>query len=310
MDANYIHAWEQGNVARALLAGHGFGSPFLSNQPSAIMPPVYPLIVAVFFHLFGIHTAQSIFAIHAFDSLINSLACIPVFLIARRSFGQRVALWAGWVWDFSQRHLFFRGVGLVNAPASSLPVLAVLSGAGHGTVRRGLVYGPVLACWRALLHSPSRRSGADSLSAWCWRAGDWRAGKRWLLPGMVGIARASGHHFALADPRRRGLSSLHSDARQHGAGDVVGQQRQRLCTGRTTICTRCTTRRNWPTITNRRTGLHGPQSAAGQGIYSRPSRLVRVDVRTARGLSLDRLLELLRPPIWPWSRPIRKTSRS
>src|SRR5208337_3560074 len=107
MDVNYIHAWEQGNVARALLAGQGFGSPFLSTQPSAIMPPVYPLIVAVFFHLFGIHTAQSIFAIHAFDCLINSLACIPIFLIARRSFSPRVALWAGWAWVFYPYGIYF-----------------------------------------------------------------------------------------------------------------------------------------------------------------------------------------------------------
>ncbi len=28
MDANHMHAWEQGNVAESLLAGHGFGSPF------------------------------------------------------------------------------------------------------------------------------------------------------------------------------------------------------------------------------------------------------------------------------------------
>jgi len=107
MDAAHIHAWEQGNTARALLAGQGFGSPFLSIQPSAIMPPVYPLIVAVFFYLFGIHTAQSIFAIHAFDCLINSLACIPIFLVARRSFSPRVALWAAWVWVFFPYGIYF-----------------------------------------------------------------------------------------------------------------------------------------------------------------------------------------------------------
>ena len=101
MDADHIHAWEQGNVAQALLAGQGFGSPFMSAQPSAIMPPVYPLIVAAFFHFFGIHTALSIAAIHAFDCLINALACIPLFLLARRSFSPRVALWAAWAWAFS-----------------------------------------------------------------------------------------------------------------------------------------------------------------------------------------------------------------
>src|SRR5580692_9086167 len=55
MDADHIHAWEQGNVARALVAGQGFGSPFQSTQPSAVMPPVYPLIVAAVFRVFGVH---------------------------------------------------------------------------------------------------------------------------------------------------------------------------------------------------------------------------------------------------------------
>ena len=31
MDATHLHAWEQGNVAASLLAGHGFGSPFQSD---------------------------------------------------------------------------------------------------------------------------------------------------------------------------------------------------------------------------------------------------------------------------------------
>ena len=107
MDANHIHAWEQGNVARSLLAGHGFGSPFLSAQPSAIMPPIYPLIVAAFFYLFGIHTAHAIFAIHAFDCVINALACIPIFFIARRMFGSRVAMGAAWAWVFFPYGIYF-----------------------------------------------------------------------------------------------------------------------------------------------------------------------------------------------------------
>jgi len=42
LDAQHVHSWEQGNVARALLAGKGFGSPFQSDQPSAIMPRFTP----------------------------------------------------------------------------------------------------------------------------------------------------------------------------------------------------------------------------------------------------------------------------
>lgn len=107
MDADHMHSWEQGNVARSLVAGHGFGSPFVSSQPSAIMPPVYPLIVAAVFLVFGVHTWQSILAIHVFDCVVNSLAVIPVFLLARRSFGPRVAKWAGWTWACFPYGIYF-----------------------------------------------------------------------------------------------------------------------------------------------------------------------------------------------------------
>ena len=107
MNPDHLHAWEQGNVAEALLAGQGFGSPFASIQPSAIMPPVYPLIVAVLFKIFGIHTTASIFAVHALNCLLNALACFPIFLLARNSFGERVAWWAAWGWAFSPYGIYF-----------------------------------------------------------------------------------------------------------------------------------------------------------------------------------------------------------
>jgi 4-amino-4-deoxy-L-arabinose transferase-like glycosyltransferase len=107
MDAGHLHAWEQGNVAESIVAGHGFGSPFQSHQPSAIMPPVYPLVVALFFRLFGIHTAASIFAVHAFDCLVNALEVIPLFFLARHSFGPRVARWACWTWVFFPYGIYF-----------------------------------------------------------------------------------------------------------------------------------------------------------------------------------------------------------
>jgi hypothetical protein len=107
MDADHIHAWEPGNVAEALVAGRGFGSAFMSSQTSAIMPPVYPLVVAVLFHFFGVHTAASIFAAHALNCLLNALACIPVILMARRSFGERAGWWAAWAWAFFPYGIYF-----------------------------------------------------------------------------------------------------------------------------------------------------------------------------------------------------------
>ncbi len=103
---NVAH-YEQGNIAQALLAGKGFGSPFLSNQPSAVLPPVYPLIVAALFGIFGVHTAPAMIAVLALNCVFSALACIPVFLIARRSFGERVAIWSGWGWALSPYGIYF-----------------------------------------------------------------------------------------------------------------------------------------------------------------------------------------------------------
>ncbi len=103
---NIAH-FEQGNVAQSLLNGKGFGSPFLSNQPSAVLPPVYPLIVAGVFSLFGVHTTPAMIFLLALNCAFSSLACIPIFLIARRSFGAHVARWAGWGWALSPYGIYF-----------------------------------------------------------------------------------------------------------------------------------------------------------------------------------------------------------
>jgi len=186
MDANHIHAWEQGNVAAALVAGHGFGSPFMSNQPSAILPPVYPLIVAGFFKVFGVHTARSIIAIHAFDCLINALACIPIFLLARRNFGERVGRWAAWGWAFFPYGIYFSAAWAWSTHILLLclcwllylaqeleesPRLALWAGFGALAGFAGLTEPSILVVIPFLL----------GLAAWRLA----RTGKRWLVPGIV-----------------------------------------------------------------------------------------------------------------------------
>jgi len=186
MDSAHIHAWEQGNVARALLAGQGFGSPFLSSQPSAIMPPVYPLIVAAFFHFFGIHTARSIFAIHVFDCLINSLACIPIFLMARRSFGARVAQWAAWVWVFFPYGIYFSAAWAWSTHLLLLCLcwMLYLAQSMENSPHLGLWAGFGVLAGFAALTEPSILVVVPFLLLFAaWRLA--RAGKRWLLPGLA-----------------------------------------------------------------------------------------------------------------------------
>jgi hypothetical protein len=186
MDADHIHAWEQGNVARALVAGRGFGSPFVSDQTSAIMPPVYPLIVAAIFGVFGVHTATSIFAVHAFDCVTNALACIPIFLIARQSFGPRVGLWAGWTWVFFPYGIYFAAAWAWSTHLLLLSLLWLLYLAQEMEVspRTGLWAGFGLLAGFAGLIEPSILVVIPFLLGLAaWRLA--HAGKRWLLPGVI-----------------------------------------------------------------------------------------------------------------------------
>lgn len=186
MDADHMHAWEQGNVAEALVAGRGFGSPFQSNQLSAIMPPVYPVIVAGLFILFGVHTASSIFAAHVLNCALSALACIPIFLMARRSFGERVAWWSTWAWAFFPYGIYFAAAWAWSTHLLLLCLCWLLY------LCQNMERSPRLLLWAGFgllagfagLTEPSILVVVPFLMALaCWRLR--QNGERWLLPGMA-----------------------------------------------------------------------------------------------------------------------------
>ena len=100
--------YEVGRIARSIVEGRGFSSPLFGDTgPSAWLPPVYPYIIAGFFSVFGIYTKASAIAILSFQSLVSALTCLPVYFIARRSFGQKAAGWAGWGWAIFPYAVYF-----------------------------------------------------------------------------------------------------------------------------------------------------------------------------------------------------------
>jgi hypothetical protein len=109
MRPRYLAQYEPGNLAIALIHGHGFGSPWITgvNQASAVMSPVYPLVLAGIYRIFGINTEGSIAIALGLDCLLSALASIPVFLITQRAFGREIAIWAGWAWVFSPYGIYF-----------------------------------------------------------------------------------------------------------------------------------------------------------------------------------------------------------
>lgn len=88
--------FEPGNIAYSLAQGHGFSSPFrVETGPTAWMTPVYPLILAGIFRLFGIYTFHAFLAAALLNILFSTATCIPIYCIGRR-FG--VASLAAWLW--------------------------------------------------------------------------------------------------------------------------------------------------------------------------------------------------------------------
>lgn len=92
-------AQETGNIAQSLATGKGFSSPFgRDTGPTAWLTPVYPLLVAAIFHVFGVFTRASFFAVVLLNSLFSSVVCFPIFHAGNRVAGTGTAGGATWLW--------------------------------------------------------------------------------------------------------------------------------------------------------------------------------------------------------------------
>ena len=91
--------YETGRIARSIVSRQGFSNPLFGNSgPTAWTTPVYPYLLAGVFKLFGTYSKSSAVVILSLNSLFSALTCLPVFFMARKSFGERAAVWASWTW--------------------------------------------------------------------------------------------------------------------------------------------------------------------------------------------------------------------
>ena len=96
---NFSFGWEMGRIGRSLAQGQGFSNPFSTTTgPTAWEPPVYPFLIAAVFKLFGIYTRASAVVLLTINSLCSALTCVPIFLIAKRCFTVKLAIWTAWLW--------------------------------------------------------------------------------------------------------------------------------------------------------------------------------------------------------------------
>ena len=98
-DHDFSFGWEMGRIGRAIANGRGFADPFDGQTgPTAWECPLYPYLIGGVFRLTGVYTHASAIILLAINSLFSALTCIPIFLIARRCFSEKVAVWTAWSW--------------------------------------------------------------------------------------------------------------------------------------------------------------------------------------------------------------------
>jgi len=101
-------AYETGRIARSIALGRGFSSPLFGDTgPTAWMTPAYPCLVALVFKVFGVYTKASALFLLSLNALVSALTCVPVFFIALRTFGNRVARWSLWAWALFPYGIYF-----------------------------------------------------------------------------------------------------------------------------------------------------------------------------------------------------------
>jgi 4-amino-4-deoxy-L-arabinose transferase-like glycosyltransferase len=195
---HFEFAWEMGRIARSIAQGHGFSSPYEGNTgPSAWEPPLYPYLMAGVFKLFGIYTQASAFVLLTVNSLFATLTTIPIFLIARRTFGDRVAKWSAyawaldpyvwywsihWIWDTTFTPLLLACIFLCALELQDWPGV-------RGWALFGALYGI------GALANPTMLAFLPFCGLWIWRQRSKRG-----FPSLAGVAVASVIFFAVLSP--------------------------------------------------------------------------------------------------------------
>lgn len=185
---HYRFGREFGRVARSIASGQGFSSPFHGpSGPTAILPPVYPYLLAGIFKLFGIYSAASGFVTLTLQSLFSALTCLAVFHIGEKSFRRTVGKAAAWVFAFNPFGIYISVEWVWETALSTLLVSLVFLQAVslQDSPRRRDWLGFGLLCALTALTNPAIIAVLPFLGLWLWH----RLRRQETHPGpLIGMA--------------------------------------------------------------------------------------------------------------------------
>jgi hypothetical protein len=197
-DDNFGFGWEMGRIGASLASGHRFSSPFgPATGPTAWEPPLYPYVIAGVFRVFGIYSRASAFVLLTLNSVFSALTCVPIFLIGRRIFSEKVAVGSAWAWTLLPNVLFWctRAIWETSLAALLLTTIFWLAltledrDGWMPWLQFGMLWGITALSSTSLLSFLP----AAGLWAWCRRA---RRSKR----SLAGVVLASVIFFACITP--------------------------------------------------------------------------------------------------------------
>jgi 4-amino-4-deoxy-L-arabinose transferase-like glycosyltransferase len=195
---NFSFGYEMGRIGRAIATGRGFADPFDGQTgPTAWEPPLYPYLIAGVFKIAGVYSSSSALILLTINSIFSSLTCIPIFLIARQCFDERVAVWSSWAWALLPTVMYWssRWVWETSLAALLLAVIfwLTLELEEIEGINTWIVFG--LLWGIAALTNTSLLSFLPASGLWVWYR-RWRKGK----PSTSGIALAAVFFVATIAP--------------------------------------------------------------------------------------------------------------
>lgn len=198
IEDHFGFGFEMGRIGRSIALGQGFSNPYGdSTGPSAWEPPLYPCLIGLVFKFFGIYSNASSWVLLGINSVFASLTTIPVFYIAHRTAGGRVALWSArfwalnpyvwywsihWIWDTTLTPLLLALAFWVAIELEHWPGM-------RGWLWFGALWG------LGALANPAMLSFLPFCGLWIWR-------KRYLqhLPSLAGVVLSSITFFVVLSP--------------------------------------------------------------------------------------------------------------
>jgi 4-amino-4-deoxy-L-arabinose transferase-like glycosyltransferase len=107
-EKDFDFGFEMGRIGSSLAQGRGFSNPFNETTgPTAWEPPLYPFLIASVFRIFGVYSHASALVLLSINSIFSALTSIPIFLIAKRCFNEKVAVWSSWTWALLPSVIFW-----------------------------------------------------------------------------------------------------------------------------------------------------------------------------------------------------------